>query len=328
MTVDLGAIDPHLPIVDCHHHLWHPHDKRYFTDALQADIAASGHNVVATVYVEGGAMHRIKGPEAFRPVGEAEFVAGMAAMADSGAFGSTRICAGFVGAADLTLGDRVEDVLDALDTASGGRLRGIRGTAIWDADPSVNTGTRPMAPQDLLAQSTFRAGVARLAQRGLAFDSWAYYAQLPDVCSLAEAVPDARIVVNHCGGLLGIGAHARPDRFARWRKLVLEAARRPNLLMKIGGMAGMRTGFGYEKQTSRPDLGQLVADWKPYVETCIEAFGTDRCMFESNFPVDRVAGDYRMIWNVFKTITGGYSPSEKAEMFAENAVRTYRLGAL
>ncbi len=319
------AIEPDLPIVDPHHHLVHPHAKSYFADAFQADIAASGHNVLATVYVECSVMYRRGGPEALRTVGEAEFVAGMAAMGESGTYGPTRICAGFVAAADLTLGERVDGVLDALDAASGGRLRGVRGAAIWDADPSVNTGTRPFAPQGLMADPAFRAGIRRLAKRGLVYDAWQYHPQLAETCALADALPEATIVINHCGGLLRIGPYAGPDAYAAWKALAAEAARRPNLVMKLGGLAGGRCGFGYERRAEPASVAELAADWRPYVEPLIELFGADRCMFESNFPVDKVAGDYRTLWNVFKTIAAGCSEGEKTALFSGTTRRIYRL---
>lgn len=318
-----AVLEPGLVIVDPHHHLWHPHTERYYTDVFQADILASGHNVTTTVYVEAGVMNRQRGPEHLRCVGEAEFAAGMAAMGESGMFGPTRIGAGFVGAADITLGDRLDEVLDALHVASGGRLRGLRGTAVWDADPSVNSGTRPYAPRGLMEDSRFRAGVACLARRGLVYDAWQYYPQLGQLGALADAVPDAVIVVNHCGGLVGVGAHAAAGNFERWRERVREAAQRPNVRMKLGGLAGRRTGFGYDSLGRTATLEELVADWRPYIETCIEFFGADRCMFESNYPVDRVAGDYRMLWNVFKAIAAKYSESEKAALFQLTAARTY-----
>lgn len=326
MTLAGQAVDPALPIIDSHHHLWHPHADRYFTDAFAADIRQSGHNVVATVYVECSVMHRQHGPQRLRSVGEAEFVAGMAAMSDSGVFGDARICAAFVGAADLTLGDEVDEVLDALDAASGGRLRGIRGSANWDADTSVNSGTRPMGPKGLLSDERFRKGVARLARRNLVYDAWQYHGQLPELCSLADALPNATMVVNHCGGLLGVGAYANPDNFAQWKALVQQAARRPNLLMKLGGLAGRRNGFGYEGRPRRATLEELVSEWRPYIETCIEAFGAERCMFESNYPVDQVAGDYQMLWNVFKAITANCPDADRLALFARTAARTYRVG--
>ena len=319
------VLEPDLPIVDPHHHLWHPHAPRYWADAFHDDIQASGHRVLATVYVECSAMVRRDGPPALRGVGEAEFVAGMAAMSDSGLFGPTRVCAGFVGAADLMLGDAVGEVLDALNLASGGRLRGIRGATIWDADASVNTGTRPFGPAHRLMDPNWRAGIACLARRGLVYDAWQYYPQLPEVCAAADALPDAIFVVNHCAGLLGIGPYATPGNFERWKQLMTEAARRPNLRMKLGGLAGLRTGLDYARRATPPAMEEVVADWRPYIDTCIELFGAQRCMFESNFPVDRVAGDYGQLWNVFKTIAAGASADEKRGLFSGTAAATYRL---
>jgi len=322
-----ATLEPDLAIVDCHHHLWHPHAERYYADSFHADIEASGHRVLSTVYIEASAMNRAAGPVALRSVGEAEFVAGMAAMSASGGFGATRVCAGFVGAADLSPGAALDEVLDALQQASGGRLRGIRGSTIWDADASVNTGTRPFGPRGRLLDPQFQAGIACLARRGLVYDAWLYYPQLPELCAAADALPQASFVVNHCAGLLGIGPYARSDNFAQWRRLVAEAARRPNVLMKLGGLAGRRTGFGYESLPAPPTLEHIVADWRPYVESCIELFGAERCMFESNYPVDRVAGDYRQLWNAFKTIAAPASAAEKAALFSGTATRTYRLAA-
>ena len=319
---DVQVIEPELPIIDPHHHLWVHTGRRYLIDEFQADLA-SGHNVLATVYVECGAMYRKGSPHSLRQLGEAEFVAGMAAMSDSGLFGPTRICAAFVGAADLALGHDVDRVLEALSVASGGRLRGIRGAAIWDADPSVNTGTRPFAPQGLLLDARFRAGFARLAARKLVYDAWQYHPQLLDVCSLAEAFPYTPMVVNHCGGLLGIGPYAGKETFTRWKALVTEVARRPNTLMKLGGLSARRCGFAFEQRPTPATARELANLWRPYIETCIEVFGPARCMFESNFPPDSVSGSYRTVWNALKLAASGCSAAEKQELFSGTARRVY-----
>jgi len=319
-----SVLEPELPIIDPHHHLWMKHDTGYLIPQFQKDLA-QGHNVTATVYIECGAMYRRTGPEALCSVGEAEFVAGMAAMSNSGHYGEAQICAGFVGAADLSLGAEVEDVIQALDIASGGRLRGVRVGAIWDADPNVNTGTRPFAPKGLLLDSRFRAGFQRLSEMNLVYDAWQYYPQLMDVCDLADAFPSSIIVVNHCGGLLGIGPYAQPDNFTRWKSFIVELSRRHNVLMKLGGLAPARCGFRYGDRLQPPTAEELAADWRPYIETCIEFFGDDRCMFESNFPVDRVAGSYSTIWNAFKLITKHYSQTEKANLYSQTAKRTYNV---
>jgi L-fuconolactonase len=318
------VIEPDLPIIDCHHHLWLHAGKRYLIDEFAADLA-SGHNVLATVYVECNAMYRQSGPAALRPVGEAEFVAGMAAMSDSGQFGPTRICAGFVGAADFTSGAAVDQVLDALAVASGGRLRGIRGLAAWDADLSFNTGVRPYAPRGLLLDTAFRTGFARFAARDLVYDAWQYHPQLPELCRLADAFPDTPIVVNHCGGLLGIAAYAGPETFARWKALVTDVARRPNTLMKLGGLSTRRCGFAFDERPSQPTAEELAKAWRPYIETCIELFGPARCMFESNFPPDKVAGSYRTVWNALKLTASGCSAAEKDDLFSGTARRVYRI---
>lgn len=317
-------IEPDLPIIDSHHHLLVHTGRRYLIDEYQADLA-SGHKVLASVYVECSAMHRRSGPESLRCVGEAEFMAGMAAMSESGHFGPTRICAAFVGAADFTLGAAVDEVLDALAVASGGRLRGIRGAVIWDADPSVNTGSRPFAPQGRLLDPRFSAGVERLAARGLVYDAFQYHPQLPDLCSLADVFPHLPIVVNHCGGLLGIGPYAAPGTFNRWKALVTEVARRPNTLMKLGGLSARRCGFGFQERATRPSAEELAALWRPYIQTCIELFGVDRCMFESNFPPDNVAGSYRTVWNALKLSAAGCSDAEKAALFSGTARRVYKI---
>ena len=318
----LETIEPDLPIVDCHHHLWVLPDNRYLIDEFAADLA-SGHKVLSTVFVECSAMYRKHGPEALRPVGEAEFVAGMAAMSESGLFGPTRICAAFVGTADFTLGDAVDEVLDALGRASGGRLRGIRCAANWDVDPSVNTGSRPFRPKGLLLDERFRKGFSRMAARGLVYDAWQYHPQLPDVCSLADAFPNTPIIVNHCGGLLGVSGYANPGNFARWKALVTEMARRPNALMKLGGLGAPRCGFAYAKRSTPPSAEELAKDWRPYIDTCIELFGPSRCMFESNYPADRGAGSFHTIWNAFKLVASGYSAAEKRDLFSATAARTY-----
>jgi predicted TIM-barrel fold metal-dependent hydrolase len=318
------VVEPDLPIIDSHHHLWLRPEGRYLLDEFTADLA-SGHNVIATVYVECSAMYRRTGPLALRTVGEAEFVAGTAAMSASGEFGPAQVCAAFVGGADLTLGSAVDEVLDALAVASGGRLRGIRGAVAWDADPSINLGGRPHAPQGLLLDKRFREGVARMAARGLIYDAWQYHPQLDELCSLADAFPSMPIVVNHCGGRLGLGTYAVPETFTRWKALVAELARRPNTFMKLGGMSRRRCGYDFEDWPSPPAAQELAERWRPTVETCVELFGASRCMFESNFPPDSVAGSYRTLWNALKLTAGCCSAEENHELFSGTARRVYRI---
>src|SRR5207244_11406132 len=140
-----SSLETDLPIVNPHHHLWQRGDPRYFVDELLADLN-TGHNIVATVFLECRSMYRASGPAEFRPVGETEFVAGIAAMSASGNYGPTRVAAGIVGYADLTLGDRVEPVLLAHLRAGCGHFRGVRHSAGWDESPIIGNSrfdTRP-----------------------------------------------------------------------------------------------------------------------------------------------------------------------------------------
>lgn len=314
---------PDLPVIDSHHHLWVRPGKHYLMDEFARDVN-SGHNIVATVFVECGAMYRRSGPLSMRSIGEAEFVAGMAAMSDSGHYGAARICAAFIGAADLS-GPDVDEVLDALGRASGGRFRGIRGAVPWDADATINPGGRPYSPRGLLLDGKFRAGVARVAARELVYDAWQYHPQLPELCQLADLFPNMPIVVNHCGGPLGKGSYTISGTFPVWRSMVMDLARRPNVFMKLGGLSPSRCGFGFERRRRPLQAEELTQVWKPYIETCIDAFGPERCMFESNFPPDAVAGSYRTIWNALKLSVSGYSRGELEQLFSGTAKRVYRI---
>jgi L-fuconolactonase len=319
------VLDPELPIVDPHHHLWDRPGWRYLLDEFLADVS-SGHNVLATVFVQCRTMYRRDGPEELRPVGETEFVNGVAAMSASGSYGPARICAGIVGHADLRLGARVEAVLEAHLRAGGGRFRGIRHTSTWDADASVmNPSYRP--PPGLLADRSFREGFARLAPLGLSFDAWLYHPQIDELAALAQAFPDTKIVLDHVGGPLGIRGYAgrRDEVFARWAASIRTLARCANLSVKLGGL-GMRIGgFDFERHP-RPMSSQALAQaFRPYFETCIESFGPGRCMFESNFPVDKGAYGYAAYWNACKVLTRAAGAAEKANLFSGTAARFYRL---
>jgi pimeloyl-ACP methyl ester carboxylesterase/predicted TIM-barrel fold metal-dependent hydrolase len=318
-------LEPDLPIVDPHHHLWDRPGWRYLLDELLADLN-SGHRVAATVFVQCRAMHRAAGPEALRPVGETEFVNGVAAMSASGIYGPTRVCAGIVGHADLRLGDRVQEVLEAHLRAGAGRFRGIRHIVAWDADPVTLNPNNP-APPGLLADRVFRAGFARLAPLSLSFDAWLFHPQIPELTDLARAFPDTAIVLNHVGGPLGIGRYAgrRDEVFAAWRAAIRDLAGCPNVAVKVGGMGMRINGFGFEQAPEPPSSEALAGAWRPYVETCLEAFGPSRCMFESNFPVDKGSYPYAAYWNACKRLTSSASAGEKADLFRDTAARFYRL---
>jgi L-fuconolactonase len=318
-------IDPALPICDPHHHLWDFSSSRYLLPELLADIGA-GHNVESTVFVECTAFYRADGPLELQPIGETEFVNGVAAMAASGRYGKTRACAGIVGYADLMRGASVESVLAAHVAAGNGRFRGIRHAAAWDASDKVrNSHTNP--PRDLFRLPLFREGFAKLTQFKLSFDVWLYAPQLPDVTDLARAFPDQPIVLDHVGGPLGIGPYRelRSELFPAWQRAIRELATCANVRAKLGGLGMKSCGFDFDKRPTPPSSEELAAAWRPYIETCIEAFGAQRCMFESNFPVDKVSCSYAALWNAFKRVAGASSPDEKAALFRDTALRFYRL---
>jgi predicted TIM-barrel fold metal-dependent hydrolase len=253
-------------------------------------------------------------------------VTGIAAMSASGLYGPTRVAAGIVGFADLTLGDRVEPVLEAHIRAGGGRFRGVRHSAAWDASEVIGNSATARGPH-LMAQADFRAGLARLTALGLSLDAWVFHPQLADLVDLARAFPAANIIAGHVGGPLGYGPYAgkRDEVFASWKARIVELARCENVVMKLGGMMMRLAAYDYGVLPVPPSSAELAAYWRPYIETCIERFGPARCMFESNFPVEKMGIGYAALWNAFKRITAGATAEEKHAMFSGTARRVYRL---
>jgi predicted TIM-barrel fold metal-dependent hydrolase len=319
------VILPEQPIIDAHHHVWDSPRQRYMIDDLLADLN-SGHDIRATVYVDCRSMYRARGPEAFRPVGEVEFANGIAAIGASGAYGPTRLCAAIVGHADLRLGAAAQPVLEALVRAGNGRLRGIRQVTATDPDPLV-LAPAALKPPGMLTDPAFRAGFARLAPLGLSFDAFVYHHQLDEVTDLAQAFPSATIILDHVGGPIGIGGYAgrRDAVFADWRAALRRLSLCPNVLVKIGGMGMRMFGFGFEQGEDPPSSEQLAAAWRPYFETCVEAFGPGRSMLESNFPPDKGSCGYAVLWNAFKRLAGPLSDGERMALFHDTAARAYRI---
>ena len=323
------VLEPERPICDPHHHLWDFRKDgvapRYLLDDFLADVGA-GHNITSTVFIECGTMFKAHGPHELKPVGETEFANGIAAMSASGLYGATRIGAGLVCTAYLTLGDAAADVLDAQIAAGGGRVRGVRQAASWHDDPNVPNHRTEPGP-GLYANKAFRAGFKHLAPRGLSFEAWCYHTQLAELTELAQAFPDTAIVLDHFGGPIGVGSFAgRADEvFAAWREGIGPLSRCPNVYAKLGGLAMEVNGFGWHEQPKPPDSETLMQATRRYYEHTLELFGPDRCMFESNFPVDKVSCSYNVLWNSFKRFAGGFSESEKASLFHDTATRLYRL---
>lgn len=316
-------IEPELPIVDPHHHLWSHVDSVYLFPELLADLA-SGHNIQATVFEECHSMYRAEGPEDLRSLGETEFVTGVAAMSASGGFGASRACAAMVGNVNLLLGARVEAILEAHIAVSGGRFRAIRFSTAWDADERVHK-TVPRA--EMLADARFREGYQYLARFGLAFDAWVYHPQLGEVAALAAAFPQTPIVLNHFGSpILGGPNAGRPaEVFAEWRAGMTALARHDNVNVKLGALPVRRADRRRGAEAAPLSSEEIATAWRPYLEVCIEQFGAKRCMFESNFPVQKRWCSYAVFWNACKRLAAGASADDKAALFSKTAARVYRL---
>jgi L-fuconolactonase len=320
-------LEPDLAIVDPHHHLWERAGYRYFPLDLLDDVN-SGHRICSTIYVQSRSMLRAGGPAAMAPLGEIEFANGAAAVGASAQYGPARICDGIVGGADLSLGDAVIPVVEAMIRIAGARLCGMRNAVAWHADPAV-TSTTASVPVGLMSHTGFRRGAAALARFGLALDVWAYHTQLDELYDLARSIPEVSVVIDHFGGPVGVGpyADARDAMLADWRRAMQRLATLPNTRVKLGGGGMPVFGFGFERELLPPDSLRLAQAIRPYVEDCIEWFGVQRCMFESNFPVDKGMFSYHVVWNAFKRIARSATPDEKAALFSGTARATYRLAS-
>ena len=322
-----AALEPDLPIIDPHHHFWDtPQRGRYLLPELLADIAG-GHNIVATVFLECRSMYRKDGPAEMAPVGEVEFVNGIAAMSASGGYGPCRVAEGIVGHADLTLGARVREVLEVEIRVGGGRFRGIRHGVSWDEHDAIQKHATRVVPPHQLRDPKFREGFAQLAPLGLSFESWQYHPQLADAIDLARAFPETTIILNHVGGVLGVGPYSgrRQEILAGWKRDIAELARCPNVVVKLGGINMPVNGFGWHRRPSPPTSDELASATRDYYLRTIDKFGPRRCMFESNFPVDRVSCSYVVLWNAFKKIATGFTKDERAQLFHRTAAEVYRL---
>jgi L-fuconolactonase len=316
------ALEPDLPIIDCHHHL-SEHWGGYLLPELLHDTT-SGHSIRATVYVQCGWHYRSSGPDSLRPIGETEAVVALAEEAASRSK-TTKVAAGIVGFADLRLGAAVDAVLSAQVAAGKGRLRGIRNSAA--RHPDFKHGVLPRPVEQLYADAEFRRGYARLEQHGLSFDAWIYHPQLSDVVALAAAFPNIPLVLDHIGGVLGAGPYEdrRTAALQEALPLLRQLAELPNVAVKFGGLGTPVFGFNFCLQPTPPSSQVLADAWRPFFDPVIELFGPHRCMFESNFPVDRAAAGYGVVWNAFKRLAAGASQEDKAMLFHDTAARVYRL---
>jgi L-fuconolactonase len=316
------ALEPALPIIDCHHH-FSPHWGGYLLPELLEDTAR-GHSIESTVYIQCGWHYRDSGPEPLRPVGETEAVVSLAEEAVQ-RDAHTKIAAGIVAFADLCLGEAVDEVLQAQIVAGNGRLRGIRNSAARHLEFKHGVLPRPIA--QLYADQAFRRGYACLERHGLSFDSWIYHTQLSEVIDLASAFPNVPLILDHVGGLLGAGPYQnrRAEAMREWLPLMRQLVQCPNVTVKLGGLGTTVCGFDFCLQPTPPSSQVLADAWRPVFEPVIELFGPERCMFESNFPVDRAAAGYGVVWNAFKRLVSGAAKEHKKMLFHDTAARVYRL---
>jgi predicted TIM-barrel fold metal-dependent hydrolase len=318
------VLEPELEIIDAHHHLWGPgvpwEPSTYLLDDFAADLE-SGHRVTATIYIECGSRYRPDGPAELRPVGETEFAVAMAAAAAARGI-PTRIAAGIVAHADLASVEALDAVLEAHEDAGKGRLRGIRHMVA----PPLH---EPTSDPGLLRDLGFRRGLGRLAAHGLAFEVYALQTQLGDVVAAAQAVPELTFVIDHLGGIFGLGelAGRRDELWPRWRADIAALARLQNTYLKLSGLGSEYAGFGWHERGMPPSSQQIADETRKYYAHAIDCFGVQRCLFASNFPPDRLACSYRTLWNVFKRIAGGCTRDEKAALFHDTAAALYRLGS-
>ena len=319
-----AAIEPEIPIIDAHHHMWDRPPEHYGLPELLEEFG-QGHNIRASVFVECTAMFKADGPEALRPVGETEYVNGVAAMSASGIYGDTRVCAAIVSYADLRWGADVRPLLRAHIGAGGGRFRGIRQQAQYD--DALGSMARRKPPRGLLLDPAFRAGFSELAALDLSFDAYLYFSQLDELRDLATAFPGTPIILNHAGTPLGLGpyAQARSEVFKLWSEGIKRLAECENVVLKFGGLGMAVCGFDFHLGEAPPDSDTLARAWQPYFDVCIGAFGSERCMFESNFPVDKQSCSYPVLWNAFKKLSAAQSSEARTDLCSRTAGRVYRI---
>ncbi|HSV83778.1 MAG TPA: amidohydrolase family protein [Ramlibacter sp.] len=324
------VLEPGLPIVDAHHHLYgSAEDAHFYRVEDMAQDVASGHRVIGTAYVEAyQSAWRLDGPPGLRSLGEVEMIAALAARSLPTPHGPCQLAAAVVSNVDLTLADDAAPVLQAHLEAGQGRLRGVRHSAHHVAGRlgEVMGGRQ----RHLLSDANFRRGLAHLGRWGLSFNASIFHTQIPELAELADAFPNTPIILNHLGTVLGVEEFSaqRATVFADWRRAMRALARRPNVWVKVGGMGMPIFGFGFEGQDRPARSETLARAWQPFIDTCVDAFGTGRCMFESNFPVDKQSCGYVELWNAFKLATRAFSADERSDLFHRTACRAYGLPAL
>lgn len=320
-------IDPDLPIIDAHHHLFDKAGLRYMEQEYLED-AKAGHNIRATVYVEGGTGFRESGPEVLKPLGEVEFANGVGAMADSGKLDGVRLCAAIVGYADFRLGETVGWLLDRSIAAAPDRFRGVRQiTMDYPNDTPYRFFFSGRPPAGVFDHPQFRTGFAELARRGLVYDATGFHVGMPDIAALADAFPYTTIVLNNMGTMMGLDmtADEKKQAFADWRSNLASLAQRPNVVCKVSGLGMPFWGFELHEREEEVGSELLRPLWQPFVDAALELFGADRCMVGSNYPPDSRSCGFVPLWNALKSVTSSYSAAEKSALFHGTAERVYRI---
>jgi predicted TIM-barrel fold metal-dependent hydrolase len=317
------VIDPDIPICDPHHHLWYDELIKYSIEDFLQDVG-DGHHVTKTVFVESRMMPKEDAVLEMQPVGETEFVQNVVTELKE-KNEEIDVATGIVGFADLTLGRAVENVLKAHISAGMGRFRGIRHTCAWDQAPEFKS--RWDIPRGLLTDEKFREGFECLQKYHLSFDAWLFHPQLLELADLVKEFPETTIIINHIGGPLGIGPYAdkRHDVLTDWKQGLAQLSKHPNVYVKLGGLGMEIFGHGWHKRSVPPNSSDLAETMAPYYLWCIDQFGIDRCMFESNFPVDKQSYSYSVMWNAFKRITKNFSMTEKRSLFYDTASNVYNI---
>ena len=321
------TLEPDIPICDPHHHFWvhrpEPVDyQRYLLPELAGDVN-SGHNVRSTVFIEVRCEYRKDGPDEMKPVGEVEYVQTIADASAAGSHGPTKAAAAIIGHADLKLGEGVLPVLEAMQVASPNRFRGVRHSVGWDESPEL--ANREI--KGALGTEEYRSGAKVLADKGLILENSLYFHQASELVDFANGLPELNIVLNHVGGLVRVGPYANRDNevLPAWRKGIEEMAKCPNIVLKLGGVGQTRFAYGWDQLEKPIGSEELAGELGAIMEHCIQQFGPGRCMFESNYPVDKISYSYNVLWNAFKRLSKGYSATERAAMFHDTAARVYSI---
>ena len=320
---------PNLNIIDPHHHLWDVGFGRYYVEELLEDINTSGHNIKATVYIMSSSNTEIylkNGPEEFKPLSEIEFATNEGKRADLIKNNKVKVNASIVGSLDLTYGNKLKPVIEKGLEISEGRLKGIRMLLAAHPDPRIKSGA-VKSDLSLMSHPKFIEGARCLQDAGLSLDFWIYHTQLGEMEKIARTLPELSIILNHIGGPIHLGEYEGKQALTHreWRTAMMRLSRLPNIKVKLGGLGMEVNGAKFHLNQDPPNSSELANIWKPWIYETINMFGIDKCMFESNFPVDKGSCSYGSLWNAFKIISEKMSDNEKNKLFYENAAKIYKI---